>query len=118
MKIVEFYQDPERLYIVGEYYSGGDLFEKMSSIQVFTEKQAAVIMKQILSAINFCHKNKIVHRYSRYTSFYTARDIKPENIVYEGPEANTLKLIDFGTSTEFQPNVTLSKALGTVSYNF
>jgi serine/threonine protein kinase len=63
MKIIEFYSDETKLYIVGEYYNGGDLFEKISNIQNFSEKQAAVIMKQIIAAIHYCHKNSIVHRY-------------------------------------------------------
>lgn len=45
-------------------------------------------MKQILSAVNYCHSKNIVHR-----------DLKPENLLYDTdlPGAS-LKVIDFGTS--------------------
>ena len=44
-------------------------------------------MKEILSAVTYCHKYGIVHR-----------DLKPENIIYQSNDPNApLKLIDFGT---------------------
>jgi calcium-dependent protein kinase len=45
-------------------------------------------MKQVLSAINYCHTRKIVHR-----------DLKPENLLLDKDEENPkIKIIDFGTS--------------------
>ena len=53
----------------------------------FSEKEAAPIMKQLLSAISYSHKNHIVHR-----------DLKPENILLESKDDNNntpvIKLID------------------------
>jgi calcium-dependent protein kinase len=34
---------------------GGELFDKIQEEKSFTEKKAASIMKQILSAIFYCH---------------------------------------------------------------
>jgi len=106
MKIIEFYSDESRLYLVSEFYDGGELFEKITKSTVFTEAQAANVMKQIFSVVNYCHKNKIVHR-----------DIKPENIVYESKKADApLKMIDFGTSQMYKLGETLHKPLGTCYY--
>ena len=37
-----------------------------------SENQISIILKQILSAVNYCHNKKIVHR-----------DLKTENIMFE-----------------------------------
>lgn len=64
MKVFEFFQDEEYFYIVSEYYNGGELFDKISNMSNsdFNEKFAAETMKQILSAISYCHQYNIVHR--------------------------------------------------------
>ena len=54
-------------------------------------------MKQILSAVNYCHQMKIIHRYA--IKIYI-RDLKPENIVYEKKGKDSLlKIVDFGMFT-------------------
>jgi len=106
MKIIEFYQDDQKTYIVNEFYEGGELLEKISKKNTFTEAEAASLMNQIISAVNYCHKNKIVHR-----------DLKPENIVFETKdEDSVLKVIDFGTSEVFSPGQLLHKPMGTCYY--
>jgi len=106
MKVYEFYQDEKCLYIVSEYYTGGELFDKISSMSSFTEKWAASTMKQILSAINYCHLNKIVHR-----------DLKPENIIYESKQPGALlKIIDFGTSRLYDFKSQMHQRYGTPYY--
>jgi calcium-dependent protein kinase len=45
-------------------------------------------MKQVLSAVSYCHSMKIVHR-----------DLKPENLLLDSESENAMiKVIDFGTS--------------------
>jgi len=106
MKIIEFYQDAESFYIVSEFYNGGELFDKISAMRNFTEKQAAITIKQILSAVNYCHQNNIVHR-----------DLKPENILYESKKDDApLKIIDFGTSKTYSPNTKMNQKFGTPYY--
>jgi len=67
---------------------------------------AARYMKEMLSAMIYCHKNNIVHR-----------DLKPENVILENNTKNSaIKLIDFGTSRKFQDNEKMSSKLGTPFY--
>lgn len=57
---------------MAELCKGGDLLEEMNTRGRFGEKDAAVILKQILTSLNVIHMNNIVHR-----------DVKPENIMLE-----------------------------------
>ena len=88
LKLYEFYQDSRNYYLITEYCSGGELFDRIISQGYFSEATAAAYMKQILSSVAYCHSQNIVHR-----------DLKPENFLLDSvdPEAN-LKVIDFGTS--------------------
>ena len=43
------------------------------------------------------------------------RDLKPENLLYESENDNSaLKVIDFGTSRSFDPNIKMNQKFGTV----
>ena len=77
-------------YTLNRYCKGGELFDEIIRRRWFSEEDAAYIMKQVLSAIAYCHENNIIHR-----------DLKPENILIEdNPEDNkiSVKVIDFGAS--------------------
>lgn len=49
-------------------------------------------MREVLSAICYCHEHNIVHK-----------DLKPENLLLESKQSNScIKVIDFGTSSLFE----------------
>jgi calcium-dependent protein kinase len=86
VQIYEFFEDKTNFYIISEFCAGGELFEKITEKGMFGEKDAAYIVKQILSAVCYLHNNNVVHR-----------DIKPENILLEDKsDRPIIKLIDFG----------------------
>jgi calcium-dependent protein kinase len=87
VKIFEFYQDKLNFYLITEYIEGGELFDRIAKERCFDELTAAKIMKQLMSAIVYCHNHKIVHR-----------DLKPENLLLETKGGEIIKVIDFGTS--------------------
>lgn len=62
MKIIEYYEDDEFLMIVEELYHGGELLDRIIELKNFSEEAAAMIMRQVLSGIHYCHQRKIVHR--------------------------------------------------------
>lgn len=41
--------------------NGGELFDYVIAKEYLDENEATYYMKQILSALNFCHKKKIIH---------------------------------------------------------
>ena len=89
-----------------ELCSGGELFDKIIAVKHFTERQAADIIRQIISAVFYCHSNNIVHR-----------DLKPENILIESQQPDAiLKIIDFGTSRNFNLNQKMTQKFGTVKF--
>ncbi|KAM3134083.1 hypothetical protein pb186bvf_013809 [Paramecium bursaria] len=103
IKIFEFYQDDRYFYIVTELCTGGELFEKIHEEGSFSEKKAAEIMKQQKLFIGYIQ--------------YNGRDLKPENLIYESEKENSLlKVIDFGTSKEFDPTQKLKNMMKNVIY--
>lgn len=102
IKLYEIFEDKKYYYIITEFLTGGELFEKITDEDFygdFTEKDAANIMQQVFRGINYCHSKNIVHR-----------DLKPENLLLEssvtseslgGKKAMKIKIIDFGTSQVF-----------------
>jgi len=45
LKMHEFYQDLKRYYIVFDICKGGELFDQIESGHLFSEKEAAILMK-------------------------------------------------------------------------
>ena len=73
-----------------------------------SEENAAYIIKQLISAIMYCHSKEVVHR-----------DLKPENILIDSIAVDgkiDIKIIDFGTALFFSPQEIISETLGTVYY--
>lgn len=46
-----------------ELVRGGDLFDRIVDKGKYTEPQARMLVKNILSAVNYLHDNNIVHRF-------------------------------------------------------
>ena len=111
IKIFEVYESQRSLYIVMEECKGGEIFDRIiehiESKKMYSEKDAADMFGQIMSAIAYCHNNGICHR-----------DLKPENLLYlnKGPEKNNpIKVIDFGLS-QFISDQKLTTKVGTAYY--
>lgn len=111
IKLYEIFEDNRYLYLVMEECSGGELFdriiERINAHKMFTEKEAALMFKQMMSAICYCHAAGICHR-----------DLKPENLLFLGKESDSpLKVIDFGLSRIFQKDDhKMSTKVGTAYY--
>lgn len=113
IKLYEVYESKNSIYLIMEKCNGGELFdniiEHITKGKMYSEKQVSEIISQILSAINYCHKNGICHR-----------DLKPENILLlnkenENEENNKIKIIDFGLS-QYISDKKLNSRVGTAYY--
>ena len=105
MEVYEVFEDTKKVYIVSEYCKGGELFDIISKKRNFSEKEACIIMEQLLSGICYSHKNGIVHR-----------DLKPENILLEDKSRNLeIKIVDWGYATQMKQRERLHEMDG-ISY--
>jgi calcium-dependent protein kinase len=106
VRLYEMYQDETHYYLITEFCTGGELFDRIQKLKSFTEKMAADYLKQILSAIVYCHDRRIVHR-----------DLKPENLLLDSKKSDSnLKVIDFGTSKKFVEGEKMTQKFGTAYY--
>eukprot|EP00392_Amoebophrya_sp_AT5.2_P004185 g4193.t1 len=94
VNLFETYEDQRNIYLVMELCQGGELFDRIIECGHFTERQCAMLMRQILAILHYMHEAGIMHR-----------DIKPENFLLkedgEAIEKSTVKIIDFGLSTRY-----------------
>ena len=109
IKIYEFFKTEKYIYIINELCTGGELFDKIVDVKYFSEEVACNIMRQLLSAVAYCHEKGIIHR-----------DLKPENILIESSEEKNkdffhIKVIDFGTC-EILKKSKLTEQIGTSFY--
>ncbi|RCI04380.1 serine/threonine-protein kinase KIN2 [Rhizopus stolonifer] len=90
-------------YLFMEYVNGGQLLDYIIAHGKLKEKQARRFGRQILSALDYCHRNSIVHR-----------DLKIENILIS--QSGNIKIIDFGLSNLFSPRSSLSTFCGSLYF--
>lgn len=106
LRIMEFYQTPKSIFLVMEKLDGGELFDRIIEQRRFSESEAKVVFRQLMSAVAYLHSKKIVHR-----------DLKPENLMFESKKPNSqIKVIDFGTSRKYNPSKKLRIKMGTAYY--
>jgi serine/threonine-protein kinase Psk1 len=80
------FQDHEKLYLILEYASGGELFRHLEMEKFFTEEVAAFYIAEIILALDYLHN----------TVGVIYRDLKPENCLLDAE--GHLLLTDFGLS--------------------
>lgn len=99
IKLYELFEDDDSVYLVQEYWNGGELFDYIVENDHLSEGIAAKLFHEMLLSLVYCHKNKIWHR-----------DLKPENFMLSKNEGGiTVKLIDFGLSRSFYKMETTGK---------
>ncbi|XP_037917780.1 serine/threonine-protein kinase MARK2 isoform X13 [Hermetia illucens] len=103
VKLFQVIETEKTLYLVMEYASGGEVFDYLVLRGRMKEKEARVKFRQIVSAVQYCHQKRIIHR-----------DLKAENLLLDS-ELN-IKIADFGFSNEFTPGSKLDTFCGSPPY--
>lgn len=101
IQIYEVFENKDKIILVMEYASGGELYDYVSKFGSLPEGEARRIFRQITSAILYCHKHKVAHR-----------DLKLENILLDID--NNAKIADFGLSNYFNEKNLLHTFCGSV----
>lgn len=77
------FQTPEKLYMVLDYMSGGEIFFWLKREKKFSENRARLYAAEITVALEYLHDADIIYR-----------DLKPENILLDAQ--GHIRLTDFG----------------------
>ncbi|XP_076465108.1 calcium/calmodulin-dependent protein kinase type IV-like isoform X2 [Babylonia areolata] len=106
IRLRQVFETPTQIFMVLELVTGGELFDRIVLRGTYTEKDAAKALSDILTGVQYLHRNDVVHR-----------DLKPENLLYENTlQESKLKIADFGLSRIIDNEVKLSTVCGTPAY--
>ena len=106
VRLYEVIDTHTKLYLILELGDGGDMYDYIMKQEKGLEEECARrYFKQIVQAINYCHKLHVVHR-----------DLKPENVVFF-EKLGIVKLTDFGFSNKFVPGNKLETSCGSLAYS-
>ncbi|KAF2071951.1 hypothetical protein CYY_006726 [Polysphondylium violaceum] len=102
----ELFDTQDKLYLVMELVTGGELFDKIVEKGSYSEKDASALVQKIVSAVGYLHSVGIVHR-----------DLKPENLLLKTKNDDLeVAIADFGLSKIVGNSVVMQTACGTPSY--
>ena len=103
IKLHDLVENSKQIYIVMDLCEGGELFDLVWNSKRLDEENSKRIFSQIIDAIEYLAKIRVVHR-----------DIKPENILFDWDM--NVKLVDFGLSNTWKSGERLQTAWGSPCY--
>lgn len=103
VRLFGYFYDKDRVYLIMEYASKGEVFDLLYDNGRFSERRAARYVKDLADALYYLHQKNIIHR-----------DIKPENLLIDSQ--GRIKLADFGWSAHTKPGRKRRTMCGTTEY--
>lgn len=106
VQLVDFFEEKDRFYLVMEYLTGGDVFDRIVERNHYTEKDARDLTRSLIEGVEFLHSHKIVHR-----------DLKPQNLLLASEDDDAaVKIGDFGFAKRVHTPHSLITRCGTPTY--
>ncbi|KAM0923923.1 hypothetical protein ACQ4PT_005224 [Festuca glaucescens] len=103
IRLYEVIEGPADIYVVMEYVKSGELFDYIVEKGRLQEEEARRFFQQIISGVQYCHRNMVVHR-----------DLKPENLLLDNN--CDVKIADFGLSNVMRDGHFLKTSCGSPNY--
>ncbi|GMQ10813.1 hypothetical protein CsSME_00053670 [Camellia sinensis var. sinensis] len=103
IRLYEVIETPTDIYVVMEYVKSGELFDYIVEKGRLQEDEARSFFQQIISGVEYCHRNMVVHR-----------DLKPENLLLDS--RGNVKIADFGLSNVMRDGHFLKTSCGSPNY--
>ncbi|KAK4764946.1 hypothetical protein SAY86_026036 [Trapa natans] len=85
VRLYELMGSKTKIYMVLEFVTGGELFDKIVNHGRMREDEARRYFQQLINTVDYCHSRGVYHR-----------DLKPENLLLDS--YGNLKVSDFGLS--------------------
>ncbi|GMN42187.1 hypothetical protein TIFTF001_011393 [Ficus carica] len=103
IRLYEVVESSTDIFVVMEYVKSGELFDYIVEKGRLQEDEARNFFQQIISGVEYCHRNMVVHR-----------DLKPENLLLDS-KCN-VKIADFGLSNIMRDGHFLKTSCGSPNY--
>ena len=103
VSLKDFLWDDDNFYLVMDLCEGRELLNYLQKNKKCDEPMAALIMKQVLHAVAYCHSFGVAHR-----------DLKPENILFT--VFPTVKVSDFGLCGYIRESSLMESFCGSACY--
>ncbi|XP_052827482.1 calcium/calmodulin-dependent protein kinase type 1 [Octopus bimaculoides] len=105
VQLLDVFEDKQRVFLVMELVTGGELFDRIVEKGSYTERDASALIKQVLEGVDYMHERGVVHR-----------DLKPENLLYySAADDSKIMISDFGLSKTEESGI-MATACGTPGY--
>jgi serine/threonine protein kinase len=103
VQFIDFYEEPDYFFLVMEYMTGGDVFDRIVEKTQYTEKDARDLIKILVKAVEYMHSKGVAHR-----------DLKPQNLLLKSKEDDAdIKVADFGFARRVHTPQSLTTRCGT-----